>query len=181
MDKIKYSDPILTEDQLHSTLQRIQQLNPARPHATRRTFGRRRLHQQPPIQPPPAPGISPTHAEPATHQFTIGLTHLPNQRLTQSLLQSLPYCVCCLCDQDHTKPTCPPLRVPHTPHRCHIVPTDPDDIDPAFPHALSQPDWKAPHWEVWNSPAQHHGPTSPPTPPETPNTNPTATPIRNSN
>ena len=40
MDKIKYSDPILTEDQLHSTLQRIQQLNPARLHATRRTFGR---------------------------------------------------------------------------------------------------------------------------------------------
>ena len=96
MDKIKYSDPILTEDQLHSTLQRILRLNPARPHATRRTFGRRRLHQQPPVQPPAAPGIPPTHAEPATHQFTIGVTHFPNQRLTQSLIQALPYCVCCL-------------------------------------------------------------------------------------
>ena len=31
MDKIKYSDPVLTEAQLHSTLQRILRLNPARP------------------------------------------------------------------------------------------------------------------------------------------------------
>ena len=171
MDKIKYSDPILTDDQLHNTIQRIQRLNPARPHATRRTFGRRRLHQQPPVQPPSSPDNNLPHAEPTTHQFTIGLNHLPNQRLTHSLIQSLPYCVCCLCDQEHTQPTCPPLRTPHPLHRCQIVPADPDDIDPAFPHALSTPDWNALHWEVWNSPAQPHEPTSLPTTPQTPTTN----------
>ena len=93
MDKIKYSDPILTDDQLHSTIQRILRLNPARSHATRRTFGRRRLHQQPIPQPTPAPDTLPTPTDPATNQFTIGLDHLSNQRLTQSLLQTLPYCV----------------------------------------------------------------------------------------
>ena len=68
-------DPIFTEDQLHSTLQRILRLNPARPHATRRTFGRRRLHQQPITQPLPAPDMLPPHAEPEKNQFTIFQTH----------------------------------------------------------------------------------------------------------
>jgi hypothetical protein len=46
MDKIKYSDPILTEPQLQGTLQRLPWLNPTRPYATSRTFGHRRAHQQ---------------------------------------------------------------------------------------------------------------------------------------
>ena len=112
MDKIKYSDPILTEQQLHSTMQRILRLNPARPHATRRTFGRRRQHQQPTPQPTPVTDTLLIPTEPDTNQFTIGLNHLPNQRLTQSLLQTLPYCVCCLCNQDHPTPNCPPDREP---------------------------------------------------------------------
>jgi hypothetical protein len=53
MDKIKYSDPILTESQLQDTLHRLLRLNPTRPNATRRTFGRRRAHQQQTPQPPP--------------------------------------------------------------------------------------------------------------------------------
>jgi hypothetical protein len=176
MDKIKYSDPILTDEQLYDTLQRIQRLNPTRPHNTHRTFGRRRLHQQPLAQPPQVPDISPPQTDTGTNQFTISLNHLPNQRITQSLLQMLPYCICCLCDQDHANPTCPPARRAPPPHHCLSTPRHPEDIDPAFPHAPSQQDWHALHWEVWHSPSntrdqqillQHHQrpTTTPPLPP----------------
>jgi hypothetical protein len=111
MDKIKYTDPIFTDDQIHTTIQRILRLNPAHPHATRRTFGRRRLRQQHTPQLPLTSATPLPQTQPATNQFTICINHIPNPRLTQSLIESLHFCICCLCDQDHTDPTCPPRRM----------------------------------------------------------------------
>ena len=157
-------------------MQRILRLNPDRPHATRRTFGRRRQHQQPTPQPTPVTDTLLTPTEPDTNQFTIGLNHLPNQRLTQSLLQTLPYCVCCLCNQDHPTPNCPPGREPTLLHRCQIILADPEDIDHTLPPTLSPPDWNALHWEIWNSPTRPHEPTNHPATPPPPHDTLTATP-----
>jgi hypothetical protein len=169
-DKIKYSDPILTELQLQDTLHRLLRLNPTRPYATSRTFGRRRAHQQqmPQPSPPPAPP-QPSHAI-HTNQFTIRLTQLPQHRLTQSLIHSLPYCVCCLCNQNHTDPTCPPHQTPLLAHRCHFNQRDPEDIDPTFPHHPAHTDWTALHWTVWHSSIQHPDQPTPPTATPTPTT-----------
>ena len=84
MDKIKYSDPILTEDQLQSTLHRLIRLNPIRPHATRRTFGHRRTHQLQTSQP--------SRSRPTTANHRTTLQPIHHRALTNTISPS------------HTKP-----------------------------------------------------------------------------
>ena len=156
-------EPTLTTEQLTIILQRLLRLNPARPDLALRTFGRRRRHfqlmQQPPLMDTPAP----TMPQPPEANFTIGINNRPQPRPSLSLIASLPYCVCCLCGQDHSTPDCPPPspQQPAHPHVCNLYTTYEDDpADDPVPNSLALPEhaWRALHWDVWNS----QDPMSPP-------------------
>ena len=59
----------------------------------------------------------------------------PQSRPSLSLIAGLPYCVWCLCGQDHSIPDCPPPspQQPAHPHVCNLYTTYDDDSaeDPA--------------------------------------------------
>ena len=149
-------EPTLTADQLSLILQRLLRLNPARPDLALRTFGRRRRHFQL-VQPPPTSTIStPATPQPPETNFTIGMNNRPQSRPSLSLIASLPYCICCLCGQDHSTPDCPqpsPQQPAH-PHVCNLYTTyDDDPAEDPVPNSLALPEhtWRALHWDVWNS------------------------------
>ena len=138
-------------------MQRLLRLNPARPDLALQTFGRRRRHFQLLQQPPPILSNSaPATPQPPETNFTIGMNNRPQLRPSLSLIASLPYCVCCLCGQDHSTPDCPqpsPQQPAH-PHVCNLYTTyDDDPAEYPVPHSLALPEhtWRALHWDVWNS------------------------------
>ena len=143
IESIKFMEPILTADQLPFILQRLLRLNPARPDPTLRTFGRRRRHFQL-MQQPPTPDI-PTIVTPPTSEtnFTIGMNNRPQSCPSLSLIASLPYCVCCLCGQDHSNPDCPPLPPQQSshPHVCNLYTTyDDDSAEDPVPNSQALPE-----------------------------------------
>ena len=146
-------EPTLTADQLSFIMQR---LSPARPDLALRTFGRRRRHFQL-LQQPPTPSNSATATpQPPETNFTIGMNNRPQIRPSLSLIASLPYCVCCLCGQDHSTPDCPQPspQQPNHPHVCNLYTTyDEDPTEDPVPNSLALPEhtWRALHWDVWNS------------------------------
>jgi hypothetical protein len=157
IESIKFMEPTLTADQLSFIMQRLLRLNPARPDLALRTFGRRRRHFQLMQQPPPIPSNSaPATPQPPETNFTISMNNRPQPRLSLSLIASLPYCVCCLCGQDHSTPDCPQPspQQPNPPHVCNLYSTyDDDPAEDPVPNSLALPEhtWRALHWDVWNS------------------------------
>jgi len=149
-------EPTLTADQLSLILQRLLRLNPARPDLALRTFGRRRRHFQLVQQPPTSTNSTPATPQPPETNFTIGINYRPQPRPSLSLIASLPYCICCLCGQDHSTPDCPqpsPQQPAH-PHVCNLYTTyDDDPTEVPVPNSLALPEhtWRALHWDVWNS------------------------------
>ena len=153
IESIKFMEPTLTVDQLAFILQRLQRLNPAPPDLALRTFGRRRRHFQLMQQPPPPDIPAPITPQPPETNVTIGMNNRLQSRPSLSLIASLPYCVCCLCGQNHSIPDCPPPSPQQSvqPHVCNLY-TDYDD-DPAedsVPNSLAllEHTWRALHWEV---------------------------------
>ena len=116
--------------------------------------------------PEPAPA---TEAHAPESNFTIGLDHRPQLRPTHSLIASLPYCVCCLCGYDHATPDCPPRAALHiSSHICqlHSTPDDPtDEPDPTSQALLSEQDWSALHWDIWQEDYDPEATTMPMDPP----------------
>ena len=119
---------------------------------SRKWYRRRRIQQQ--LQPPPEPTPAP-EAHTTECNFTISITHRPQARPTLSLIASLPYCVCCLCGYDHSTPDCPPSSaLPPAPHTCQLQTTEEDSTDPTTPlpqAILSDTDWTALHWDIWQA------------------------------
>ena len=84
------------------------------------------------------------------------MNNRPQSRPSLSLIASLPYCVCCLCGQDHSTPDCPPPspQQPNHSHVCNLYTTyDDDPAEDPVPNSLALPEhtWRALHWDVWNS------------------------------
>ena len=93
------------------------------------------------------------------------MNNRPQSRLSLSLIASLPYCVCCLCGQDHSTPDCPqpPPQQPNHPHVCNLYSTyDDDPAEDPVPNSLALPEhtWRALHWDVWNSQDPMNPPSS---------------------
>ena len=175
IENIKFMEPTLTTEQLTLILQRLLRLNPARPDLALRTFGRRRRHFQLMQQPPPLDIPAPITPQPPEANFTIGINNRPQLRHSLSLIASLPYCVCCLCGQDHSTPDCPPPspQQPAHPHVCNLYTTYEDDpADDPVPNSLALPEhtWRALHWDVWNSQDPMNPPSSLPPAAQSPTT-----------
>ena len=142
IESIKFMEPTLTAEQLALILQRLLRLNPARPDLALRTFGRRRRHSQLMQQPPPSDIPAPIMPQPPETNFTIGMNNRPHSRPSLNLIASLPYCVCCLCGQDHSIPDCPPSpQQPAHPHVCKLYTTyDDDPAEDPVPNSLALPE-----------------------------------------
>ena len=102
-------------------------------------------------------------------------------RPSLSLIASLPYCVCCLCGQDHSTPDCPqpPPQQPNPPHVCNLYSTyDDDPAEDPVPNSLTLPEhtWRALHWDVWNS-QDPLDPIPPPQMPPNPQSRPSLPPV----
>ena len=147
-------EPTLPDGQLQIILNKLLRLNSAHPDLANRTFGRRRRRIQQQLQPPPEP-TSALDTHTTELKFTISIEHRPQACPTLSLIVSLPYCVCCLCGYDHSTPDCPPSSaLPTSLHICNLQTTEEYPTDPLTPlpqALLSETDWTALHWDIWQA------------------------------